>query len=211
MSKSAYYIAFDTETGGLNPELNPVLTAYFAVLTKDLEIIDELDLVIKPDSKYTVDAEALAVNNLNLEKDIINNPMAKDRVQASIALVSFLKKNQALVQGRDKRLRPFGHNVSFDETMIEKQFLGKTFKDFFHYNKTDTMAVVNFLKDVGWLDSKLGKLTTLVEHFECRIGDSHNAKNDTLMTIEVYKKLKQMMFQNNTGLSTGSVIELIES
>jgi oligoribonuclease (3'-5' exoribonuclease) len=42
------YIWFDTETGGLNPKIHSLLTAYFAIVDKDLNLIAELSLQLKP-------------------------------------------------------------------------------------------------------------------------------------------------------------------
>ena len=62
---------FDTETGGLNPELNPVLSLSGCIynLNKDLGQYEseEFNFFTSPPSDYVIEASALTVNNMTLD------------------------------------------------------------------------------------------------------------------------------------------------
>ena len=64
-----YFLAFDTETGSLNPDTADLLTAYFAILNEDLEVVEDLYLKLKPIEDRLIKAEdhALNVNKLTFK------------------------------------------------------------------------------------------------------------------------------------------------
>ena len=55
------YLAFDTETTGIDFKKNNLLTACFIVLDKDLVELDRLNLSIKH-TDYTVTIKAIEIN-----------------------------------------------------------------------------------------------------------------------------------------------------
>lgn len=178
------YIAFDVETGGLGNDVS-LLTAYFCILNNKLEIINELDLSLKPDdSIYKVTAEGLLVNNINiveLEKKAITYKEAKS------LLFNFLKNNY-----RDEKFIPIGQNIIFDVLFIKNTIISSGSWDQFVSNKPlDTMYIARFLKETGKYDDvKSISLSNLVEYFDISVpGNPHEAKYDTLASIEVLKRM----------------------
>jgi hypothetical protein len=85
------YIAFDNETGGLNPETS-LLTTYFAILDGNFNKIDELELLLKPNNNepYVIEPQGLEINKINLiEHDKVAVPYSMGGQQ----LFKLLKKH----------------------------------------------------------------------------------------------------------------------
>lgn len=205
MKKKAKFIAFDTETGGLNPKINPILTAYFCTLDDEYNVLDELSLKIKPEAPCDqCEAKAMEVNGIDLAKHIESTDCLS-RAEATKQLLQFLKKNH--------NLRPLGQNIDFDLEMIREQLLdGQPWGDHFNYNKYDIKPISNFLKDAGVLPNEIGTLESMAKHFNTQKRAFHDAKADVLTTIEVYTKLvamvRQMVSQNTAP--TFDLLELLE-
>jgi DNA polymerase III epsilon subunit-like protein len=208
MSKNKF-LAFDTETSGLDPTKHAVLTAYFAIVGDDYGIVDDLYLFIKPEAPFdTISPEAMAVNGIDLAKHL-ERPDLVTRAQAKDKLTAFLKKNKP----KGGKVKPLGHNVDFDITMVKAQILPhEEWESFVHYGKIDTKMAGDLLKEAGWLPPEIGNLGSLVKHFNIAQLGAHEAKNDTLMMIEAYKKLIDMLVskKDNSSESTFDVLSLLE-
>lgn len=208
-----YYLALDSETGGLSPKTADMLTLYLAIVDENFKVLDELDLKLKPndDRLPIADAEALKVNGIDLQKhlkdpDTITYAEAKDKIVEMIK--KYLKKS-----GRHSNVRPMGYNLGFDLAFIQEYlFTQKEWESQINYNTVDPKICVNFLKDCGWLGPDLGSLVSVVKHFQIPMGTAHTAKADTLATVEVYKKLKELMKNKKDG-GSGSLdlISLLEA
>ena len=181
---------FDCETGGIDPATSSLLTLYMAVLDSNDQIIDELDLKLKPDDgKYLWTQEAMDVNGINLEE---HDKEAITYSQGKVLLMAFLKKNSP----KKRSLRPCGHNIAFDIGFIQTHLLSKKeWEDYCHYRVLDTTPIATFMQDIGVWPSKLGSLVSLVEYLGVKKRLAHNAKEDTLMWIDVYVAL-QRNFKN---------------
>jgi DNA polymerase III alpha subunit (gram-positive type) len=181
------FIAFDNETGGIAPETS-LLTVYFAILDDKLNLVDELDLKLKPnDGKpYLVEAGGLAVNKINL---IEHDKTAITYSEGGQLLVKLLKKHAV---GKD-RLTPLGHNVTFDIRGVTNNLLGdKTWNQFVSYKIQDTQVCARFLQLKGYFPADMSmSLGSLANHFNIKLtdGTEHESKYDTQLTIEVYKRL----------------------
>lgn len=208
-----HYLWFDTETGGLNPEIHSLLTAYFAVCDKDLKMMDELYLQLKPEdlSKINVTEGAMKVNNINLEEHL-KDPNTVTYEEGQKILLNFFAKHK--IKGKRKSLQPCGHNVAFDKDMIWHQLVPKdVWEKDVHYRTLDTSPVCSFLKDVNLIPQDVGSLTSLVEYFGIPMGEAHNARGDVLMNIEVYKAMRNLMKEKKegfTGVTNSSLLQIVE-
>lgn len=210
MSK-AKYIAFDTETGGTDPEKHPILTAFFLVLDEDFNEIASLDLAVRPEAPFDViEAEALAVNNINMEEHLARKDLVS-RKEAGTLLKAFVKKHKGTgVHGRPS---PLGHNVQFDIDMLKNQILTKEeYNDIIHYRVVDTSPIANFYKAAGLLPKESGKLTSIAEFYGFEVSGAHDAKFDVYLCLNVYKKMISTLesLKNNSSNSSKSILELIE-
>lgn len=196
----SYYLAFDCETGGLNPANADLLTIYLAIVDEDFKIKEELDLKVKPDNGRLPIAEAgaLKVNGINIHKHLadsetITYSMAKEKIVEMIK--KYLKKH-----GKYSNITPLGQNVQFDIDWLQYHILPKDeYGKMIHYGKVDTKMCVDFLKNSGWFPKDIGNLGSIAKHLNVPLSNAHNAKSDTLATIEIYKKLLELMASKKDG------------
>jgi len=186
-----YYLAFDCETTGLTSNCN-ILTAYFIILDEDFQKIDELDLKIKHNF-YTVYTKALDINNIDLIK---HDKEAIPLFDANELLINFLHQ----FQKENNKYTIIGHNVFQSIKMILSNKL-ISISDFNKYfingQYLDTYLLCQQLKK----EKKINKcqslsLMKLCNYFDINNQNNnqkfHNAKYDTLCTIQLYNKIKEL-------------------
>jgi DNA polymerase III epsilon subunit-like protein len=172
------------------------------VLSEDMGILDELDLKLKPDDgRYLTTPKAMQVNGIDLTKHDAD-PSTLTYSQAKPVFRSFLEKHHA--GGRHASLRICGHNIAFDLAFIHHYLMPKAeFERYVHYRVLDTTPLCTFFQDIGLWPEKLGPLTSLVDFLGVQKRDAHNAKEDTLMWVDVYKAiLRQEKSRTSGGAST---------
>lgn len=188
MSK-ATYIAVDTETGGLGSDVS-LLTAYIAILDEKMEIMDELDLAIKPDNHiYHVTAEALKINKIDLVK---HEEVAISPGKAGELFRELIKKHSD--NGKNK-LIPLGHNVVFDmEKLYDNVLNKKESQNFISYRVLDTGSTGRFLIVAGLIpETVTGSLGSYVKHLGVKEREAHTARGDVEMTIDVMKAMMSLV------------------
>jgi DNA polymerase III epsilon subunit-like protein len=105
-----------------------------------------------------------------------------------------------------------GYNVPFDIKWCQKYLLeASEWESILHYKDVDVMRPVDFLKDAGWFPPELGSLASVVAHLQLPTRDAHNAREDTLMTVDVYKRLLEIMRQKKEGGQSQDLISLLEA
>lgn len=213
------YLVTDVETGGF--EGTSLLSAYFGVLDENLNLLDELELFVRPDNRqYVVTAEALAINKINL---IEHEKKAVTYKEAGTLLFNFLQKNSTNVQYINEvgiplpqiapgaiytysnkpailtestitKLEPIGHNVAFDIQRIKKDLISEgSWLKFVSYRVLDTGVIGNYLKKKGRIPSEIsGSLSSYADHFGIDKSKAHDAKGDCEMTVEVFKHMLRL-------------------
>ena len=212
MTKDKFFMAFDTETGSLNPEDADLLTFYAAIVDEDFKLLEEISLKLKPDNgKLPIaEAKALSVNKIDI-KSHLEDPETITYSEAKIKIVSMLRKYSKKT-GRVNNLRPLGYNVPFDIRWVQHHLIPRQdWENLFHYKHVDVMQNIDFLKDSGWFPQDVGSLTSVVDYLQIPKRSAHNAREDTLMTIEVHKKILEIMSSKKDGGQTQDLISLLES
>ena len=154
----------------------------------------------------------MKVNGIDLQKhleDPTTITYSEAKKQISVMLKKHLKKN-----GRYSNLIPMGHNIPFDLNMIHHHIMDKvSWEEFCHYRNIDTNPIVWLLKDSTWWPSDLGSLVSVVDFLGVPKRAAHNAKEDTLMMIDVYKKILEIMKSKKEGGGGASqdLISLLEA
>lgn len=178
------YITLDLETGGLWNDVS-LLTAYFAVLNEDFNIIDELDLKLIPDDGiYKVEPEGMAVNKINLVE------LAKEAItykKAKTILYDFLKNNY-----NGELLTPIGQGILGDVRKLCDTIISKgSWDNFISRRGLDTMYIAKFLQEIGKIPSDMSiSLESLVKYFNIDIdGELHSARVDALASAKVLQKM----------------------
>lgn len=211
MKDQDYYLAFDTETGGLDENVEDVLTFYAAIVTTDWKVVDEVDLKVKPDGgRFPVaNARALQVNGIDLRKHM-EDPTTITYSEAKKLIMAMAEKYRK--PGRFSNITPLGHNVPFDHSFTWKHIVPKAeWQKVMHYGMADTKSDCDALKRWGFLPQSCGTLGSLVEHFNIPKRNAHNAKEDTLMCIDVAKAMQAFMQSKKDGGTTQDLIALLEA
>lgn len=207
------YLWFDTETAGLDPKKSPVLTAFFAVCDKDLNLIDQLELKMKPDSMegLIIEPGAMQVNKIDLDKHLAD-PETVSYAEAAKRINELVARNK--IKGKRKSFTQAGHNISFDQGFVYQYIMPKEeWEKDIHYRTLDTSSITTFLKDVGVFPETVGSLTSLVEHFKIPMKEAHTAKDDVLMNIEVYRQIRNLMSQSKNSMASidKNLLSIIEA
>lgn len=207
-----HYLFFDCETTGLDSKKHTLLTAYFAIYDKDLNLIEDLDLQLKPEdtSNIVCTKEAMEVTGIDLQEHL-NDVKTITYEEGKKLLLSMLDRNK--IKKKRKHYIPSGHNILFDLGFIWEQFIPKDeWEKTIHYGKKiDTYIICSFLQAIDLLPSDLGKLTGLVDYFKLPMGQAHNAREDIKMNVEVFKEMISM-FRKNSNMNgvSSSLLEIIE-
>jgi hypothetical protein len=182
------YLALDTETGGLAENVS-LLSAYLQVLDKSFNVLDELELYAKPnDGVYLVEAGGLSVNKIDL---INHDKVAVTYSEAGQKLYKFLQKNS-----NDGKLKliPLGKNVHFDIQGLYKHLVNKkNAEKFVSYRNIDITTFARCLQIQGKIPANMSlslfSLADLLNVTNSVLGNPHEAKYDTLITVAVFKGL----------------------
>lgn len=171
----------DTETTGLDFDKHEIIELGVLVVRQKgirgknptFEVIDELDIKIKPERIEDADPVALRVNGY----DPANWVFAYDLTQAMTALAE--KTKDAIM---------VSHNTPFDFGFLDKAFKKTGVINTMHYHKLDTISIA-FAK--LHMDENVDKfsLRFLCQHFGIENKNAHTALSDARALFELYKKL----------------------
>lgn len=182
------YIAYDCESGGLNPQQYSLLTVCFKVADSSLQVIETLNLSLKPnDGVYKIHPKALEKNKIDIvkhDREAITYKEAKSKV------LTFLSRHSGL--GAEK-LTPIGFNVGFDDGFIQSQLVPKEdWEMHVDYHKLDVSVAFQLLKFFNLVPGSVkSNLTSVAHAFGCLGENAHTAEADTEMTINVLRNMKQ--------------------
>ena len=182
------YLAFDTETTGIDFKKNNLLTACFIVLDKDLVELDRLNLSIKH-TDYTVTIKAIEINQIDLIK---HHYSSSDITSARTQLLDFLNKHKSNVF-----FTAIGHSIAFDIQFIKQSGLltNEEYHSFISFNPLDTISIAQYLKLTGQLPSKQSiSLINLCKYYGLNSDSDnfHTAEYDIEMTLHLLRKFKSI-------------------
>lgn len=209
---SQFFLPFDSETGGFNEKTADLLTVYMCIMDEEFKIQEELYLKLKPDGGRTPIAEAgaLRVNGINIA-DHLADPETITYSAAKVKVITLIKK-YLKKSGRFSNIRPLGYNVPFDIRWVQQHLLpADEWESMLHYKHVDVMQNVDFLKECKWFPQDLGSLGTVVDYLQLPKRNAHNAKEDTLMTVDVHRKLLDIMKSKKDGGQAQDLISLLEA
>jgi hypothetical protein len=185
----AKFIALDVESGGTDPKTTSLLTASFMVLDDKYFMLDELNLLLKPnDGIYRAKMSAMEVNRIDLTE---HDKKAMTYSEGGAKLRDFLYKHSG--GGQDK-LIPLGKNVNFDIGYINEQLLNSnTWNQFVSYRFYDLTSIIMFAKRIGLLNPNAPEgLQKLAAHLDLQFDTrAHDARSDVMMTIDIIKGFEE--------------------
>ena len=177
------YFLVDVETGGLDCTKHSLLTLYGFVFKPNMEIIDRIDLKIKPnDGCYHLEVEAMAINKINI---LEHDKEAITEQQASLKLRDFLFAHS---EYKATKLIPVGHNVNFDMKFIQKKLV-PDINDLCSHRQIDTASISQFFMLSGKLPIMSGSLSAICKHYEIDTTGAHNAKVDAENTFRLLQAM----------------------
>ncbi len=175
-----YKLAFvDIETTGFSVE-NQEIIELGVVIAKPLndeateyEVVEELDLKIKPKHIETADAQALKVNGYDEGAWIFAHSLEE-------AMKTFADKTEGCVL--------VAQNVAFDYAFLNKAFETTGVEDKLFYAKMDTISMA-FAKLHKKKDIDRYSLRKLCEYFGIENDKAHTALSDARATFQVFQEL----------------------
>lgn len=181
------YFLFDTETGGVRKEMS-LLTLYGYILDESLNVLDTIDLKIKPDDGiYRLNAAGLEMNRINI--------VEHDKVAKSVSEVRTLFKNYICGWSLNQKLTPIGHNVRFD-VKFAKTHLLEDWDRYFDRRHIDTASVGKFLALTGFVP-KLNtySLSEMALAMMIDVDESkrHEANYDADLTLKVLQNMTNLV------------------
>lgn len=186
----------DTETGGLNPEINPLLELG-AVVWEDREIIDEFQVFVNElDILYkgklpVVEQAALDINKIDL--DWIRENGLRPR-EALIEYHKFFGKHFH-VTGYASKINLGGHNTVFD-TSFKKRLYWHTktnYEELFSHRLLDTSGIIQFLILTENILMKKSDLTSALKYFDIDVVDRHTGLGDARATAQLLNELIKLV------------------
>ncbi len=179
-------LVIDTETTGLFPRSNQLLTLGMVLIDADkpkLKFIQERHVLVKHD-EYNMSKTAMQVNNIDIrehEKTALPIPKAIQTIQDFIQELGL------------ERTPILGHNVHFDQRFITSLFNSCEEEYPFCPIKEDTRYIWGRLKREGKVDPfKNAKLGTIANHFGIDYSKAHDAIADCKITAQVYHKMMKL-------------------
>ena len=171
-------IFLDTETGGTDPAIHPLLTIGL-VTYQDGEVTRPLHLRVQHDS-YTVDPEAMRVNGIDL---LTHHDEAQDPKAVAEAIRGYAAGVGRVMLG--------GHNFAFDLGFLRTLLPDRS--HVFRRGHVDTKTTAQFLLHAGLLPKKVGtSLEQLAKHFGFEF-QAHDALEDARTTALVYHELLKLV------------------
>lgn len=179
----------DTETGGLDPFKDSLLQVGLVAYI-DGKIADKKFISIKQES-YSVTAEALKYNKLDLYKDVYENG-CKPR-EALDEVIDFIQRNF------NDRPILVGHNVSLDKYFLKQLFnkQNESIDKHINHRMIDTMSLLWGLHIANRIPKEACSSDGAFKYFNIEVKNRHNALDDCTATVKLYEELIQMIKQED--------------
>ena len=185
------YFLFDTETGGIQKEMS-LLTLYGHILDENLDVLDTIDLKIKPDDGiYHLSANGLNINKINI--------MDHDKIAKPISEVKTVFKNYICGWTLNQKLTPIGHNVRFDVKFVKTHIL-EDWDRYFDRRHIDTASIGKFLALTGIVPKlKVYSLSEMASALMINLDENkrHEASYDAEITLKVLHSMKNLIKGTN--------------
>lgn len=183
--------AFDTETTGLVPGKDEIISLAYITLDEQLDAVDRGCIYAHPSRPDLISPEVQAINGytreLWTERGAIEQPQLKETVLG-------LWKTQRL-----SRVDPLGHNVKFDLGMLEALVGQEALNSALGYHAQCTVGIAKFLDKARQVKGARYKLEVCCARFGVELTHAHDAMADITATVQLYRKLV-LLARNNEPL-----------
>lgn len=171
----------DIETTGFNVdtqeiiEIGVVLVEQKGNTGSEFEIIDEIEIKVKPEHIETADAQALRINGYDPSQWIFASSLAD-------AMKLFAEKTKDALF--------VAHNLAFDYSFIDKAFRTTGVENKMFYAKLDTISIA-YAKHHKKDDVERFSLQKLAEYYGVTNTNAHTALADARTLFHIYQKMMQ--------------------
>lgn len=187
MMKNKKYLVIDTETGGLDPETNSILSVAGVLWEPGNTIEPVFDLYVK-EHFINVEEAALKVNKIDMNKiHLADEPyIVVKKIQNAL--------NERLGQER-KAIQLVGHNVAFDIAFMKRLYrhagLSAEYKNDFRGRAMDSCSILEFLMLSGKVEGHRASGDVLFKAggVEIENEDRHTALGDAVATAYALESL----------------------
>jgi len=180
----------DCETTGFDEKRHAIIQLACILDDGKGNIIDELNLYMKPFLGDDISKDALEANGTTMED--LRSDHYMPPVSAFTKFIEFMSKYVNKYDSDDKVILA-GKNVKFDIGFLRRLFDkcdDNYYGSWFHYPSIEVESEI-----AKWmvLENAVAlnyKLETLCDHFEIPICDTHNGYEDIVATFKLYYKLE---------------------
>lgn len=180
--KNNKILFIDTETGGLDPTTNSLLSVAF-VVWENGEFLLSKEVLIN-DGILNVSPQALEINKINIAKHSKN---ALKSEFAVLEIESFLNENF----NNDEKIILCGHNIIFDINFFKAFWTknGRNYNQRFSHRYIDTASLLFYLSIANKIPSELTSSDKAFDYFKISVNKRHSALGDVIATAELFNKL----------------------
>lgn len=171
------YVVIDLETTGLNPEFDEIIEVA-GIRVIDDQVVNEFSSLVKP---------KLKIPNFVEELTGITNELVQNAPPIEVVLPKFVDfiGNSTLV----------AYNAHFDINFIYDNYLEIRNSEF-RNNFVDVLRVSRRL----YPELNNHRLITVAKHLNINYGNSHRAKEDSIVCNEVFLSCKKFVLENDIDL-----------
>jgi DNA polymerase-3 subunit epsilon len=174
----------DLETTGLDAEKHEIIEIGCIIVRQipcegrgcDLEIIEEIDLKVKPEHLETSDPESLKINSYN---------------DADWLFAISLEQAMKILAEKTDGAVLVAQNIAFDWLFLEKAFVKTKIKNTMDFRRLDLISMA-YAKLYHNPKITRFSLHSLCHHFDIKNERAHSAMADIRAEFEVYKRLIQI-------------------
>lgn len=176
--KSRFLIFLDLETTGLQVQKHEIIEigALKVNCKKPFNIVEELEVKVKPKSIEKADKKALKVVRYTSEEWI-----RASSLEEALAKLEEFGRNGVLV----------GYNVNFDWAILNRAYYSLGTTDPFYYHRLDVMPMA-YCKLYGKHSLKRFSLGEVCKYLKVKRENEHRALSDAKTTYLLFKKLMEM-------------------
>lgn len=191
------FFAFDTETTGLDPDKNEILSIAMIILNEAFVELERKVIYAFPDGE--VNPEAAKVNGYT--RELWASRGAVDQTILFTEVYDFVN--------RYKKLVPVAHNVKFDVAFLRALFLrnnpSKAYNKIFSYKTLDTVSVAIFFDMVVFGKANGSqRLSELCNRFGITLDNAHDALADVEATVNLFRYFFTAL-NRQTGTKTADI------
>ena len=190
-------LVVDTETGGLDPSRNSILSVG-AVVWENGRLGESFEAyVLEP--KLQIDDKAMEINRIDLAWLHLHGLNPADAVNR---FVDFLRNTFKELHDRKEKIPIAGHNVNFDVGFLKRLFAlaGEDYDEVFSHRILDTAGILRFLALAETIPLSEAGSTAAFDYFHIDINSSerHTALADARATGQLLTKLVELVKQPET-------------